>query len=65
MERKIAKIEIYLVPEASHERNRRLAKDIQKTLRCDWLARIKKVTITEIHHELPSGKERFLFEKPA
>jgi len=61
----MAKIEIYLVPEANKERDKRLAKDIQKSLKCDWLARIKKVTITEIHHELPSGRERLVFEKPA
>jgi hypothetical protein len=65
MKQKRAIIIVELVPEANNEGNRRLAKDIKRTLKCDWLARIRKTRITEVHHELPSGKERLVFEKPA
>lgn len=61
---KRAVVIVELVPEANNEKNRRLAKDIQKSLKCDWLARIRKVSSAEVRHEMPSGKESPIFEKP-
>ena len=40
-----ATIEILLVPESENVDTDRLEKEITKSLRCDWLAEVEKVTI--------------------
>lgn len=56
MEKK-AIIVVSLVTEANNESNSRIAKDIRKSLSCDWLKSVKKVSVTEVHHQMPNGKE--------
>ena len=44
---KKAIITVNLVEEASEVSNNQIEEDIRKNLRCDWLAKIKKVEIEE------------------
>jgi len=42
---KKAIIIISLVPEASEVSNTQIEEDIRKTLRCDWVAEVEKLTV--------------------
>ena len=42
---KKAIIEICLIPETREIDNEQIKADIRKTLRCDWLAEIEKLTV--------------------
>jgi hypothetical protein len=42
-----AVIVIELVPEASSKNKRDIESEIAKTLQCDWLLEVKKVTVSE------------------
>jgi len=54
---KKAVIVVWLVPEAGKVSNRRLSMDIKKSLSCDWLLKAEKVTVLDVHHAMPSGRE--------
>ncbi len=45
--RKIAIIVVDLVPEASEASDGKIEKEITKSLDCDWMQRIEKVTILD------------------
>ena len=44
---KIAIITIYLVPETSDVSRGQIEKEIGKSLRCDWLLSVEKVTVLD------------------
>jgi hypothetical protein len=57
-----AVIVVKLVPEATSKSKQHIENEIAKTLQCDWLLKVKKVTISEaphycLHHRMPNGKE--------
>jgi hypothetical protein len=48
---KIAIITIYLVPRASKESHGQIEKEIGKSLKCDWLLKVEKVTVLDARFE--------------
>jgi hypothetical protein len=61
-----ANITIVLVPEALSKNKRRIEREIARSLQCDWLLKIEKVTISNHpipnnkntrHHRMPDDKE--------
>lgn len=54
---KKANVKIILVPEASSKSRRNIENEIARSLRCNLLLKVEKVTVYEIHHRMPDGKE--------
>jgi translation elongation factor EF-1beta len=44
---KKAIIVISLVPESTEVDNKRIRREIRKSLRCDWLAEVERVTVED------------------
>jgi hypothetical protein len=59
-------ITVVLIPEVLRKSKRYVELEIARSLQCDWLLKVEKVTIshhpipdnkTVIHHRMPDGKE--------